>query len=139
MLETILEQNKKTKDIYILLDTSIYSKTIKENILAFYSLDMPPFNAHFIENCYLSEILNSLREIDENKSAIYLCGTSIGSNNSSLSSEEVINAIKETTNSPLYTKLEHYVEAGAIGGVINDGKKLGRRAVLLMENFLKSI
>lgn len=70
------------------------------------------------------------------KSAIYLCGTYIGSNNSSLSSEEVINAIKETTNSPLYTKLEHYVEAGAIGGVINDGKKLGRRAVLLMENFL---
>lgn len=136
MLETILEQNKKTKDIYILLDTSIYSKTIKENILAFYSLDMPPFNAHFIENCYLSEILNPLREIDENKSAIYLCGTYIGSNNSSLSSEEVINAIKETTNSPIYTKLEHYVEAGAIGGVINDGKKLGRRAVLLMENFL---
>lgn len=136
MLETILAQNKEIEDIYILLDNSIYSKTIKEDILGFYSLDIRPFSAHFIEECYLSEILNTLREIDENKSAIYLCGTYIGSNNESLPSEEVVNTIKETTNSPLYTKLEHYVEAGAIGGIINDGKKLGRRAALLMEKFL---
>lgn len=137
MIDIILSQ-RETNDIYVLLDNSIYSKTIKENIEKINVASTIPFNAHFIESTYLNDILNEISIIDNDKAALYLCGTFMDNGDKRLYSQETINAIKECSNLPLYAKLEHYVKAGAIGGIINDGNKLGKTAATLTEEFLNN-
>lgn len=137
MINTILSENKKIDDIYVLLDKSIYSKTIKENINRLTTLSERPFNAHIIEESYLQKVIEKLNGINKKSSALYLCGTYMDENGINLSSEFTVNTIKDVTKAPLYTKLIPYVESGAIGGVINDGEKLGMTALSLLDKFLE--
>ena len=100
MIDIILSQ-RETNDIYVLFDNSIYSKTIKENIENINVASTIPFNAHFIESTYLNDILNEISIIDNDKAALYLCGTFMDNGDKRLYSQETINAIKECSNLPL--------------------------------------
>lgn len=135
MMEIIEKEHKKLEDVYILLDKSIYSQTIKKDIETILPMAEVPFNYHFIESSYFSEVLDRVSDINEKTSALYLCGTYMAEDSIMMPSKDVVRLIRETTKSPLYTKLDHYVESGAIGGIINDGRKLGATAAILLERF----
>lgn len=135
-LDIILNGSKDVEDIYLVLDNSIYSKTFKENIRSLEKFTVRPFNMKIIEEYKFDKVIEKLKNIDHKKSAIILCGSYEDDvNGEVIQAEKIISEIKEVTKAPLYTKMKFYVEAGAIGGIINDGEKLGTMA----SNFISSV
>lgn len=127
-LELILNCSKNVDNMYLILDNSVYSSTFKENIKSLKSFTSRPFNIHIIEEYSFSKVKEQLKDIDDSKSAIILCGSYNDDNGEEVSPNKIVEDIKKITNSPLYTKTKFYVDAGAIGGIINNGTQLGKMA-----------
>lgn len=138
MINTILKSSKKDSNIYLLLDKSIYSQTIGENVARIVNIADRPYNLNIIEETYFKDIEDRIKEINPKNSAIYLCGVYKNSiTGESLNAEEVIENIKELTDAPIYTKLDEYIKAGAIGGIVNDGYKLGIMTHSILESIIE--
>ena len=56
MINTILTAGNKVNDIYLLLDESIFCKTVKENFENLKDVAVVPFNYHIIQGAYLDDI-----------------------------------------------------------------------------------
>lgn len=137
-IELVLKLNKKANDIYILLNKSIYCEMIKANILAVEKFISRPVNIHMIEGNNFEEIETQVEQIPDS-AAIILCGMfKQDDGNQLISSKNVVSTIKSKTKACIYSKLIEYVEDGAIGGIINDGEKLGSIATLFVQNILNS-
>lgn len=135
-LDLILNSSKNLEDIYLVLDNSVYSETLKENIKSLQRFTLRPFNMYVIEEYKFEKVKEQLKYIDDSKSAIILCGSyEDGINGDQIPSNKVVSEIKEITKAPIYTKMKFYVESGAIGGIINDGYRLGKMAF----NFLTTV
>ena len=138
IVNTILEASKEVSDIYLILDNSIYCNTIKEEFSKIIDKSEKPFNYHIIQETHFKDVKEKCKEIEDKRCAIYLCGTFKDSNKTDLvQPEDVINGIKEVTKAPIYTKLEEYVYAGAVGGIVNDGYKLGEVTYTLLNNIVE--
>lgn len=136
MVNIMLTAGKKIDNIYLLLDNSIYSYTISENIKNSIEFAEKPYNVNVVRSVYFEDILEEVKKIDYKNSAILLgCTYKNIENNENIKPEVLISNIKKLTKAPIYTTLEEYVEAGAIGGIVNDGYKLGT----LINNILESI
>lgn len=137
MINTILTAGKKVSDIYLLLDESTFCKTVKENFEKLKDVAVYPFNYHIIEGVYFDDIKKQLNGISEENSAIYLCGTyKEDMEDGILSSKNVIEELQEIAEVPIYTKLEEYIYDGAIGGIVNDGYKLGKVLCSLVDTLI---
>lgn len=134
-LDLILSCSSNVDNIYLVLDNSVYSNTLKDNIKAIQNLTIRPFNIHTIQDYRFNNIEKNLKNIDDKNSAIILCGTYTDEDGQLISPDKIVKSIKNITNSPIYTKTKFYVEAGAIGGIINDGHRLGNMA----SNFLYTV
>ncbi|MGL4772315.1 MAG: ATP-binding protein [Clostridium sp.] len=137
-IDIILKSNDDLENIYLILDNNTYSQTTKDNILAMAKIAEKNFNVHVIKGEYLLGILNDVKQINHSNSAIYLCGSFKTEDESDhLSSDEIIKEIKRSTKTPIFTKLKSYVDAGAIGGIVNDGNKLGSMASNVVDKILE--
>lgn len=137
MINTILTAGNKVNDIYLLLDESIFCKTVKENFENLKDVAVVPFNYHIIQGAYLDDIKKQIEGISPENAAIFLCGTykkDVG--DGVVSSKSLIDELQEITSMPIYTKLEEYIYDGAIGGIVNDGYKLGEVLCSLIDNLI---
>ncbi|WP_293978688.1 ATP-binding protein [uncultured Clostridium sp.] len=134
-IDEIEKIHKNIKKIYVFCDDSIYSKNIIANISATY----PENNGDIEIKIFKSNTINRMEDIlkseDFSDSAILLCSTYIDEKiKSVVSSANVIEIIQSITDVPIYSTLYNYVEAGAIGGVVNDGEKLGQIGASLLNS-----
>ena len=136
MIKLISNVDKDVEDIYFLLDRSIYCLSILENIEDMSKRLGNDINIHYLIDDNLDSIQRQCRLIESKKSAICLCGTYTSrddsKNSPSVASESTINLLKSTTKTPIYSTLIQYIDAGAIGGIVNDGYNLGGLIVQLM-------
>ena len=138
IINIILRAGKEITDIYLILDNSIYCNTIKEEFSRVVNMAEKPFTYHVIQETYFENIKEKLRRINYKNCALYLCGSFKDFSKSDIiEPKDVINEIKEITNVPIYTKLEEYIYAGAIGGIVNDGYKLGQAMYILLNNVVE--
>lgn len=136
LLDTILNLNKDVDNIYLLLDNSIYCETLKENVKDLVNFTSREFNIYIIEDYSYEGFKNKISNIG-NSSAIILCGVYKDTDDGNfMNEEEIIKNIKQYTNAPIYTTLEKYVRAGALGGIINDGEKLGEISAIFLKKIL---
>ena len=138
LINNIININPNLKNIYVLLDTSIYSTTLKYNLIEISDYTHKNIELKYITNTYMSKFKEDLQEIDPNNSAILVCGTYLDDYNQVISSKEVINFIKDNTSAQIYSKLDQYICNGAIGGIINDGVKLGELTSTLSKKFIST-
>ena len=137
MINTILTAGNKVNDIYLLLDESIFCKTVKENFENLKDVAVVPFNYHIIQGAYLDDIKKQIEGISPENAAIFLCGTyKKDVDDGVVSSKSLIDELQEITSMPIYTKLEEYIYDGAIGGIVNDGYKLGEVLCSLIDNLI---
>ncbi|CAM2079757.1 sensor histidine kinase [Paraclostridium bifermentans] len=135
IVNTILNAGKNVSDIYLILDNSIYCNTVKDEFSKIVNRANKSFKYHIIQSPYFDEIKKGCEEIGDEGCAIYLCGTFKDFDGESIiQSDEIINEIKKITKAPIYTKLEEYIYAGAIGGIVNDGYKLGEITYTFLNN-----
>lgn len=133
MVELIQNTNKNLKDVYFLLDNSIYSETFKGVID---TLKFDDLNIHTIQSIYFDDIKSVLADIPKKTSAICITGEFATDRNIPLSTyehEELIENIQTLTDAPIYSVLLSYIKAGAIGGLVNDGYKVGKLAASLVD------
>ncbi|MEN8077253.1 HAMP domain-containing sensor histidine kinase [Clostridioides difficile] len=137
MINTILKSSRNINDIYLLLDKSIYCNTVGQEFSKLVNIADKPFNYHIIEGMYFDDIKEKCSQIPSNGTAIFLCGTYKDSKtNEILQPKKVIDGIKSLTNAPIYVKLEEYIYAGAVGGMVNDGYKLGGVLYSFLNNII---
>lgn len=135
IVNIILDAGKNVSDIYLILDNSIYCNTVKDEFSKIVDRAKKSFKYHIIQSSYFNEIKEGCEEIRDEYCAIYLCGTFKDSDGENIiQSDEVINEIKKITKAPIYTKLEEYIYAGAVGGIVNDGYKLGEVTYTFLNN-----
>lgn len=134
LINIIMESNSKVKNLYLIEDNSLFCRAVRDNILSLintYNLDI---KLHYITDNIITNILPQIKEINNKDSAILLNGTFFKNNyDTKLTSDETLELIKYNTNAPIYSKLDSYIQAGAIGGVINDAERLGRLALKYIE------
>lgn len=124
-VNVVLDTQKNLKNLYLMINNSEYCNRIKNELLDM-GLDERGINVNIVMTTSIDDIKKELSNSDMGNSAIILCGTySNPENDVIMRSEEVIRYIKGLTDSPIYSTLYNYVEAGAIGGIVNDGNKLG--------------
>lgn len=137
ILNSILNSNKLIENIYIALDNSVYSSVIHDNIKSIQYLTNRPVNIKFLKSEYFNDIYSTLEATNESNSAILLVGSYANSStNKMLKSEEVVNLIQSKTSTPIYSRIEPYIYSGAIGGIVNNGYRLGYVASNLSEKIL---
>lgn len=135
-LDTILNLNSEVKNVCLLLNNSIYSNMIRENVSYLTKFTSRPFNMCTIEGYAFEDIKDKIKNLD-NSYAIILCVTYKDFADGAFMDEtNLIEKIKEVTDVPIYSKLKTYVEAGAIGGIVNDESKLGKIAAVFLEEIL---
>lgn len=129
LINLILDTNKKISDIYFIVDGSQYSQSIVRDIINKKENANRAFNYHVIEGYYENDVIKGIKDsnIDSKKSAICLIGNfkKDGDDEMVVASDMVKN-IKSATKTPVYSTLKAYIDAGAIGGIVNDGENLGR-------------
>lgn len=130
--------HKDKKTIEVFCDDSIYSQSIIANILAVYPQGNNEINVNINKFNNFEYLQNIMNTNDFSDSVLLLCSTYINeTTKSAVSSSEVIKMIKNSTKAPIYTTLYNYIEGGAVGGVVNDGEKLGRIGALLLNSVVK--
>ena len=137
LFNVILEQNKKLENVYLITNNNTYGDSIINVYSNKYNSFIRPFNLNIICGDYFEEIENKISKISPHNSAIYLSGT-FKKNDHGLSDEmsakDTINSIKQLTNAPIYTTIMDYVNAGAVGGIVNDGYKIGITLANILQN-----
>lgn len=140
MLDLIYNNNKKLKDIYFLMDNSIYANAFKSLIEG---VQYDDITIHTIQSSYFNDIAEVCNNLPKKTTAICILGDFFDKDAltpTMYSHEEIISKIQEITDAPIYSTLKSYIDAGAIGGLINDGYKLGQLAITLINyNFNTSI
>ncbi|MGL5329446.1 MAG: sensor histidine kinase [Peptostreptococcaceae bacterium] len=136
LLELILKLNKSVQNIYLLVDGSIYGNMIKENMKDIEKFISKSVDIHILEANEFYKIENQINDISD-KDAIILAGMFKDiEKNQIIDTKDLINKIKSETNAQIYSKLIEYIENGAIGGIVNDGEKLGKITTLFVQNLL---
>lgn len=116
----------KVTDIYVALDENTYSNTIAESMEHNKYLIQKPVNIHYLRSNYLNDIIENIKNINPKTSAILCCGTFYIDNNKENRNDIVLeNLISSSSNTPIFTTLQNYIEYGAIGGYVNDGYRIG--------------
>ncbi|MDO5517469.1 MAG: HAMP domain-containing sensor histidine kinase [Clostridium sp.] len=137
-VNVVLDTQKKLKNLYVIINNSEYCNSMKNEILNM-DLEERGVAVNIIMTSYIEDIKKELSSSDMDNSAIVLCGTyKYSENDVTMRSKEVINYIKGFTDSPIYSTLYNYVEAGAIGGIVNDGVKLGGIGAEFLEKITSS-
>ncbi|WP_195988724.1 HAMP domain-containing sensor histidine kinase [Clostridium sp. D53t1_180928_C8] len=137
IVNTILTAGKNIKDIYLILDNSIYCDTVKQEFTKIIDMAEKKFEYHIIQDTNFDSIKKQCKKIPDRDCAIYLCGTFKDCDESNIiQPDEVIREIKRISNAPIYAKLEEYIYAGAVGGIVNDGYKLGEVTYTLLNNIV---
>lgn len=135
-VDVILNTQPNLKTIYLLTDESQYCKSMERDIL-----DIPLYNyginVEILKITDIDKLKSTLANLNKSEAAILLSGTySTLSRDTTITSKEVINYIKSITDTPIYTTLYSYVRAGAIGGIVNDGRKLGKMGANLLNKMM---
>lgn len=132
-LDTILNLNSDVKNICLLLNNSIYSNMIKENISHLTKFTSRPFNICTIESDTFEDIKDKINKLDDSYAIIVCVTYKDFADGEFMNETNIIEEIKKVTDVPIYSKLKTYVEAGAIGGIVNDESKLGKIAAVFLE------
>lgn len=137
MINTVLETKQNIENIYLLLDKSIYSYTFSKDVKNLVEFADRPYKVYTIEGVYYNDIINEINNINPKNSVILLCSTYKDvESNENIKPEILVNNIKGITKVPIYTTLKQYVLAGAIGGIVNDGYKVGIMASSILESII---
>lgn len=133
LIDIILKSSSKIDTIYLLLDNSIYCNTLKANIDNISNTTERKFNIVTLKSDNFDDIKPIIKNINSKNSAIILAGVYFNNNSDKpIKSDILIKNIKSLTKAPIYTTLSSYALNGAIGGMVNDGYKLGK----IVSNYL---
>ncbi|MBC5995425.1 sensor histidine kinase [Romboutsia ilealis] len=132
-LDTILNLNSDVKNICLLLNNSIYSNMIKKNISHLTKFTSRPFSMCTIESDTFEDIKDKINKLDDSYAIIVCVTYKDFADGEFMNETNIIEEIKKVTDVPIYSKLKTYVEAGAIGGIVNDESKLGKIAAVFLE------
>ncbi len=127
LIKLITNLQPDVKNINVLLDNTNYSKDIKTKLQENgYFLD-ENINLNFIQGKYEEDIINRLKNMDENNSALLVCGVFKDKDSENyINPEELLNNIKDIKNVPIYTSREDYIGKGVVGGYVDMGREYGR-------------
>lgn len=121
-LNLLIDLEKNLKDVLVLLDNSTFCSVLKNNIFNMKSLASKSLNISFIEKEYIEDIISEISKSDPKSSALVIIGEYKDKiNNSYLDLSDTIKIIRNNTNTPIYTKVQPYIFAGAIGGIVDTG------------------
>ena len=121
-LNLLITLEKNLKDVIVLLDNSTFCNVLKNNIANMKSLASEPLNISFLEKEYIEDIISEIAKSDPDSSALVIVGEYKDRiNNSYLDLSDTIKIIRNNTNTPIYTKVQPYILAGAIGGIVDTG------------------
>lgn len=126
LIKLITNLHPNVKKINVLVDNTNYSKDIKEKLLEnIYLLDQS-INLNFIEAKYENEILEKLKNVNEDNEVLLICGVFKHENKDNyINSEDLIDKIKNIKDIPIYTSREEYIGKGTIGGYVDRGIEYG--------------
>ena len=138
LLDNIIKLSKNINEIYVIMNNSIFGKPLESNLLEIENLTYKPIDIKIIKADSFDKIEDKIKEIPSS-SAILLCGINgYILEEDFFNSKNIVDRIKSITNVPIYTNIEHYVREGAIGGIVNDGQKIGRKGAILVEKVLNN-
>lgn len=121
-LNLLITLEKNLKDVIVLLDNSTFCNVLKNNISNMKSLASKPLNISFLEKEYIEDIISEIAKSDPDSSVLVIVGEYKDRiNNSYLDLSDTIKIIRNNTNTPIYTKVQPYILAGAIGGIVDTG------------------
>lgn len=136
-IDFIKESYKGVTDIFLVLDNSHYCDSFKSSISDKILKDNDNVKIHIISSNYIKDIEKELSLININKkSAFLLAGTFLKDDGGEVSGDETISLLKSKGKIPIYTTLYEYINKGALGGVINNGEKLGTIASTYLSKYL---
>ncbi|MCD2501267.1 HAMP domain-containing histidine kinase [Clostridium sp. NSJ-145] len=125
-LNLLITLEKDLTDVIVLLDNSTFSNVVKENIINMQPLASKSLNITFIVEEYLDNIIPELSKSDPKSSALVIVGEYKDKvTNAYLDLNDTIQIIKNNTNTPIYTKVQPYITAGAIGGIVDPSDNYG--------------
>lgn len=125
-LNLLITLEKDLTDVIVLLDNSTFSNVVKENIINMQPLASKSLNITFIVEEYLDNIIPELSKSDPKSSALVIVGEYKDKvTNAYLDLNDTIQIIKKNTNTPIYTKVQPYITAGAIGGIVDPSDNYG--------------
>ncbi|MGL5312919.1 MAG: ATP-binding protein [Peptostreptococcaceae bacterium] len=140
LIDIILKASSKVDTIYLLLDNNIYCDTLERNINTISNTAERNLNIVTLRSEIFDELKSSIKDINPKTSAVILSGVYFDNASDNLVKPDVlIKEIKTLTKAPIYTTLNPYILNGAIGGLVNDGYKLGKIvSKFLMDTLNKS-
>lgn len=121
LLNMLVAVQPSLDEIFLLFDDSIFSQVVKDNIKSINLLVNNSPKLNYIEEDYIEHILPKIQfESDPQDKAILLIGDfkSINTNNF-ISLEQTLSLLQQEFNIPIYSKIEPYILAGAIGGIVD--------------------
>lgn len=121
-LNLLITLEKNLEEVLVLLDNSTFCNVLKNNITNMKSLTSKPLNISFIEKEYIEDIIAEITKSNPKTSSLVIVGEYKDRiNNSYLELSDTIKIIRSNTNIPIYTKVQPYIFAGAIGGIVDTG------------------
>lgn len=126
LVKLITDLHPNVKTINVLIDSTNYSKNMKDRLLKnIYLLDKN-IKLNFIEAKYGNEILEKIQSIKVDNEALLICSVFKDENTDNyINPKELLFNIKNKKNIPIYTSREEYIGKGAIGGYVDSGKEYG--------------
>lgn len=128
LINLILHINKAIDTIYLYVNTNAYGYSLVDECSLNSDLFVRPVDLRVIYGNYFDDIRNSFNSINSSKSAICLTGLykyTKEEQSEEIPAKEVLLDIIELTDAPIFSTLISYIDSGAIGGIVNNGYKIG--------------
>lgn len=136
-IQVMLNTDSSIDTINVILDKSIYSQVNKENIIINSNYFFEDIKFNLIQNTYIKEVQNGIKNYDSENSVFYIMGTYLDEEGNELSEKETLDIIKKISRRPIFSKVLTYVEEGCVGGIVNDGERLGSVTAQVLPHILE--
>lgn len=126
LVNMILRIHDNVDEINLILDNAAYSNSVINDFNVLLGYFIKPIKINYIQSSYLEDIIDILEQNPNPNQANIIVGDFLSSDGHEISTlNDIVNKIKQATNAPLYTKVQPYIFAGALGGIVDWGQCYG--------------
>ena len=135
--ELIKHLHPNLKNIYYIIDNTVTSKRIKKDATSIIdSFSEKNINYKITDNMSYKELENTVTNIPKNSAILYEFFFR-DKENKAYESDQVFQMIKKSTNTPIYSVSDIYLNEGSIGGYLKTGLFQGKEAARMAVQVLK--